>query len=54
MSLERCDTQAELFGHHLLAETGVMTGEVEITLLTLFLGIFSCRLASARTSTVFG
>ena len=54
MSFERCDAEAKLFGHHLLAETGVMTGEVEITLLTLFLGIFSCRLASARASTVFG
>ena len=41
MSLERCDTEAELFSHHLLAETGVMTGEVKVALLTLFIGIFS-------------
>ena len=41
MSLERCNTEAELFSNHLLAETGVMTGEVEVTLLSLFLGIFS-------------
>lgn len=52
MSFERCDTEAELFSHHLLAETRVMAGEVELNLVTLFLGIFSCRLASARASTV--
>jgi hypothetical protein len=41
MSFERGDTEAELFSHHLLTEAGVMTGEVKLALLTLFLGIFS-------------